>query len=65
MWAVGCILAELLNGGQPILPGRNEIDQFIKICELIGKPQSRHDWPEYFNLPHFETIHKLSSNTQN
>ena len=26
MWALGCILAELLNNGIPILPGRNEID---------------------------------------
>lgn len=26
MWALGCILAELLNNGQPMLPGRNEID---------------------------------------
>jgi len=25
-WAVGCILAELLNNGFPILPGKNEVD---------------------------------------
>ena len=28
-WAIGCILAELLNQGQPIVPGRNEVDQFV------------------------------------
>ena len=26
VWALGCILAELLNQGRPILPGKNEID---------------------------------------
>ena len=26
VWAVGCILAELLNKGRPIFAGHNEID---------------------------------------
>jgi serine/threonine protein kinase len=26
MWALGCILAELLNEGMPLMPGQNEID---------------------------------------
>jgi len=34
--SIGCILAELLNQGIPILQGKNEIHQFTLICELIG-----------------------------
>jgi len=26
VWAVGCILAEFLNNGRPLMPGKNEID---------------------------------------
>jgi len=37
MWAVGCILGELL-GGKPILPGKSTINQLEKIIELTGKP---------------------------
>lgn len=48
MWALGCIIAELLNTGSPVLPGQNEIDQFVQICALIGKPQQEQEWPEYF-----------------
>ena len=29
LWALGCILGELLNQGSPLFPGRNEVDQFI------------------------------------
>ena len=38
VWAFGCILAEFLNRGYPVLPGKNEIDQYRNICELLGKP---------------------------
>mmetsp|Transcript_485 Transcript_485/g.517 ORF Transcript_485/g.517 Transcript_485/m.517 type:complete len:224 (+) Transcript_485:49-720(+) len=38
MWSVGCIFAEMLNNGKPILPGNNEADQFQLICKLIGEP---------------------------
>ena len=51
MWALGCILAELLNQGVQLLTGRNEIDQFIKICELMGRPYNRYDWPQFWTLP--------------
>ncbi|KAJ3693691.1 hypothetical protein LUZ60_009171 [Juncus effusus] len=39
MWSVGCIFAEILNGGQPILPGKTESDQIDKIKELFGTPE--------------------------
>lgn len=38
MWSLGCIFAELLNYGKPILPGKNEEHQFELICSLIGTP---------------------------
>jgi serine/threonine protein kinase len=36
MWSLGCIFAELLNYGRPILPGKNEEHQFELICANIG-----------------------------
>jgi len=37
MWAVGCILGELL-GGRPIFPGGSTLDQLERICQVTGKP---------------------------
>ncbi len=36
IWSLGCIFAELLNFGKPILPGKNEEHQFELICSIIG-----------------------------
>ena len=49
IWALGWILAELLNKGRPIFPGQNEIDQFQKIWELIGKP-NKDVWWDYTEM---------------
>eukprot|EP00300_Choanocystis_sp_HF-7_P017786 c19831_g1_i2.p1 GENE.c19831_g1_i2~~c19831_g1_i2.p1 ORF type:complete len:428 (+),score=88.95 c19831_g1_i2:41-1324(+) len=35
MWAVGCILAELLDG-KPLFPGSSTTDQLKRIVELLG-----------------------------
>jgi len=37
MWAVGCILAELLKR-KPLLPGRNHLHQVALILKLVGSP---------------------------
>lgn len=37
IWSVGCIMAELFFGS-PIFPGTSEIDQLIKIFQIIGTP---------------------------
>jgi mitogen-activated protein kinase 15 len=37
MWAVGCIIGELL-GSKPMLPGKSTINQLEKIIEITGKP---------------------------
>ncbi|XP_023413804.1 cyclin-dependent kinase 10 isoform X1 [Loxodonta africana] len=43
MWAVGCILAELL-AHKPLLPGSSEIHQIDLIVQLLGTP-SENIWP--------------------
>ncbi|KRX03160.1 Protein kinase-like domain [Pseudocohnilembus persalinus] len=35
IWAVGCIMGELIDG-QPLFPGENEIDQLYLIQKIIG-----------------------------
>lgn len=39
IWSLGCVLAELFTG-QPILPGRSEVEQIALILELFGSPPS-------------------------
>ena len=43
MWAVGCILAELLLR-VPFLPGDSDLDQLSKIFETLGTPTET-EWP--------------------
>ncbi|XP_055001019.1 cyclin-dependent kinase 10 isoform X2 [Sorex araneus] len=49
MWAVGCILAELL-AHRPLLPGTSEIHQVDLIVQLLGTP-SENIWPGFSKLP--------------
>lgn len=37
IWAVGCIAGELYTL-RPMFPGRSEIDQIFKICQVLGPP---------------------------
>jgi cyclin-dependent kinase 7 len=43
IWAVGCILAELLLR-VPFLPGISDLDQLSKITQALGTPNET-DWP--------------------
>lgn len=43
IWAVGCILAELLLR-VPFLPGESDLDQLSKIFQVFGTP-TEDDWP--------------------
>lgn len=43
MWSVGCIFGELLNHC-PLFPGENDIDQLVRIFQLLGTPDE-HSWP--------------------
>lgn len=54
MWAVGCILAELLIQW-PLFPGENDIDQLFLVHRGLGSPCTT-DWPELQHLPDFEKI---------
>nr|XP_056718871.1 cyclin-dependent kinase 10 [Euleptes europaea] len=49
MWAVGCILAELL-AHKPLLPGSSEIQQIDMIVQLLGTPNET-IWPGFSKLP--------------
>lgn len=49
MWAVACILGELLIN-KPLLPGKGEIAQIDLIVELLGTP-SESIWPGFQALP--------------
>jgi len=41
IWSIGCIFAEFLQKGIPLFQGKNEVDQFYLICELIGYPSGK------------------------
>ncbi|NWH67636.1 CDK10 kinase, partial [Geococcyx californianus] len=49
MWALGCILAELL-AHKPLLPGTSEIHQIDLIVQLLGTP-NENIWPGFSKLP--------------
>ena len=36
VWAVGCLLAEMLTG-EPLFPGDSDIDQLYHIITKVGK----------------------------
>lgn len=44
IWAFGCIVSELYTL-RPLFPGRSEIDQIFKICQVLGAPNVI-EWPE-------------------
>jgi len=37
IWSVGCIFAEMILG-RPIFSGKDHVDQFCVITELLGSP---------------------------
>ena len=41
MWAVGCILGELIDGN-PMFPGENELDQLFLIQKCLGPLTPEH-----------------------
>lgn len=51
MWAVGCILAELLLR-VPFLPGESDLDQLTKIFQVFGNP-TEENWPGLNTLSDF------------
>jgi len=62
LWSVGCIFGELLTK-QPLLQGKNEVDQLSKIFALCGIP-SEETWPGFKRLPNARSL-KLPRVQQN
>jgi serine/threonine protein kinase len=62
MWSVGCIFAELLNNGSPVLPGKTAVHQLQLICKLIGPPGVQ-IWPEFSRFAHRFRVPEESFNT--
>lgn len=50
IWSVGCIFGELISR-EPLLQGKNEVDQVTKIFGLLGVPDES-SWPGFRRLPH-------------
>lgn len=62
MWSIGCIFGELVNK-EPLLPGKNEVDELSKIFELCGIP-TEDSWPGFRRLPHARSL-RLPHNSNN
>ncbi|EAW13850.1 putative protein kinase (NpkA) [Aspergillus clavatus NRRL 1] len=54
MWSIGCVLGELLTK-EPLLQGKNEVDQVSKIFALTGPP-TQQNWPGFRSLPNAKSL---------
>jgi cell division cycle 2-like protein len=54
MWSIGCIFGELLTR-EPLLQGKNEVDELSKIFELCGIP-TESSWPGFRRLPNARSL---------
>lgn len=61
MWSVGCIFGELLTR-EPLLQGKNEVDQMSKTFELCGVP-TEDTWPGFRRLPNARSL-RLPTNSR-
>lgn len=57
MWAIGCIIAELLLR-VPIFPGESDLDQLVKIYSILGTP-TEEDWPHLTDFPDYVQIKQM------
>ncbi|ORY14763.1 kinase-like domain-containing protein [Clohesyomyces aquaticus] len=54
MWSLGCIFGELLSK-EPLLQGKNEVDQLTKTFSLCGLPSDT-SWPAFRRLPNARAL---------
>ncbi|KAG2485076.1 hypothetical protein HYH03_016173 [Edaphochlamys debaryana] len=54
LWAIGCIMAELLDG-QPLFPGESDIDQLYILQRLLG-PLTREQHDLFLRNPRFNGL---------
>lgn len=59
MWAVGCILAELLLR-LPLFPGESDLDQLMKIFQVLGNP-TEENWPGLKSLSDYVEFKPFAS----
>ncbi|KAB7499834.1 Cyclin-dependent kinase 7 [Armadillidium nasatum] len=61
MWAIGCILAEMLVRC-PYFPGDSDLDQLTRIFTALGTPTDD-DWPDMCKLPDFITFKQFDGSS--
>jgi cell division cycle 2-like protein len=54
IWSLGCVFGELLKN-EPILQGKNEVDELAKIFALRGVPDEK-SWPRFRQLPNARSL---------
>ncbi|KAE8827059.1 hypothetical protein HRS9139_08231 [Pyrenophora teres f. teres] len=54
MWSLGCIFGELLVK-EPLLQGKNEVDELSQIFSLCGLPSEK-SWPQFYRLPNAKSL---------
>ncbi|KAI8936798.1 hypothetical protein NX059_006041 [Plenodomus lindquistii] len=54
MWSVGAIMGELLVK-EPLLQGKNEVDQLSQTFSLTGLPSEK-TWPAFYRLPNARSL---------
>ncbi|KAL5118072.1 hypothetical protein ACEQ8H_004059 [Pleosporales sp. CAS-2024a] len=54
MWSIGCVFGELLVK-EPLLQGKNEVDQLSHIFTLCGLPTEK-SWPAFYRLPNAKSL---------
>ncbi|KAL9096594.1 MAG: hypothetical protein Q9165_001081 [Trypethelium subeluteriae] len=59
IWSLGCIFAELLTK-DPLFQGSRELDQLLKIFDLLGPPTAE-SWPTFRRLPNARAMKLPSS----
>ncbi|KAM9986215.1 hypothetical protein ACTFIY_010650 [Dictyostelium cf. discoideum] len=57
LWSIGSIFGELLIG-RPLITGNNEIDQIMRIFNLLGEPNEQ-IWPGFSSLPNFKRLNNI------
>ncbi|EER25699.1 hypothetical protein D8B26_004206 [Coccidioides posadasii str. Silveira] len=61
IWSIGCIFGELLTK-EPLLQGKNEVEQLSEIFKLTGPPNSQ-IWPGFRSLPNAKSLRLPPSST--
>lgn len=51
-FSAGCVMAEFVRGGRPLMPGAGELDQIAHQHRMLGTPNIK-EWPELAKLPHY------------